>query len=126
MSDWPDALDEARFLLGAVSGTALAEPVVWARLESALADLESALDGGDLGRVRLVLYTLEDTLAGDRMRMLGGPDDRTPPPPALTDRLDELVTRIRVTGAGHPGGAPHPTGTHEPADPTGSPTGDAT
>lgn len=92
MSDWPDALEEARFLLGAVSENALAEPAVWARLELTLADLESALACGDSDRLRLALHTLEDSLAGDRMRMIGGPDAPTPPPPPLADRLDRLVT----------------------------------
>ncbi|MGW3493056.1 CATRA system-associated protein [Streptomyces sp. NPDC001020] len=103
MSDWPDALEEARFLLGAVSETALAEPAVWARLELTLADLERAVDDGDSDCLRLALHTLEDSLAGDRMRMLGGPDDRTPPPPPLADRLDRLVNRIRLAGAGNAG-----------------------
>ncbi|MFF5551561.1 CATRA system-associated protein [Streptomyces olivaceoviridis] len=107
MSDWPDALEEARFLLGAVSENALAEPAVWARLELTLADLESALACGDSDRLRLALHALEDSLAGDRIRMIGGPDAPTPPPPPppppLADRLDRLVTRIRVAGARNTG-----------------------
>ncbi|MFJ9588211.1 CATRA system-associated protein [Streptomyces acidicola] len=125
MSDWSDALRDARFLLGTLSGTALAEPAVWTRLEVTLADLESALDDGDADRLRLALYTLEDSLAGDRMRMLGGPDTRTPPPPPLADRLDRLVHQIRVPGARNEGASASP-GSNAPADSTGSADDDAT
>ncbi|MET9887332.1 CATRA system-associated protein [Streptomyces sp. NPDC006430] len=100
MSDWSDALEDAEFVLAALSERAVAEPAVWAGWESGLADLERALDGGDTNRLRRALYELEDSVASERMRMLGDPHSRTPAPPPLADRLDRLVARIRVAGPG--------------------------
>ncbi|NYV76463.1 CATRA system-associated protein, partial [Streptomyces sp. UH6] len=99
MSDWRNALEEARLLLQAAGATPVASPAVWARLDGALTGLEGAVRRRDPDRLRLALYTLEDSLPAVRMRMPGGPDDLTAPPPPLAERLDRLITRIRVAEA---------------------------
>ncbi|MEV7520355.1 CATRA system-associated protein [Streptomyces sp. NPDC091371] len=98
MSDWSDAREDARFVLAALSRGSVAEAGAWAEAQTVLVELEQALDAEDPDGLRRAASRLEDCVAGERMRMVDGQDPRTPPPPALAERLDRLVDRIRTAG----------------------------
>ncbi|MFD8821522.1 CATRA system-associated protein [Streptomyces sp. NPDC059605] len=118
VNGWLDALEEAGPLLAAVGAIDSVGPHVWVRVGLALDEVDAALDTGDTATLRRALYALEDSLQSKRMRMLGGAD-AVPPPTGLADRVERLVSRIRVVAADDED-AP------VPADSAESPNGHAT
>ncbi|MFF9347559.1 CATRA system-associated protein [Streptomyces sp. NPDC014734] len=99
MTDWSNAWEEADLLLAAAGAVESTSARGWARLDRALGEVDAALDGRDLDALRRTLHALEDSLPSERMRMLGGPGLPVPPPSGLADRIERLVTRIRVAAA---------------------------